>query len=153
MINPAYARVCLQRKAIDIGRSEIRKSGLRNVDYNDPQGIVFVETNLASRPSNNEGYINVRIKEIVNLFEKGSDEWKLIIATGYLVENIEQLEDEFNEMYQQLPEDKKRMLDEYPAHKKYTKKIITKVFLDKDNNSGSMRIVDRNIQQKRCLVM
>lgn len=155
--NPAYIRTCLRNKAIDIGRSEIRKtSGLRNVDYSDPRGIVFVETNLnlASRPERPEsdGYMNVRIEEIINLFEKGSDEWRLVVATGYLVGNIEQLEDEFNEMYQQLPEDKKKMLDEHPVHKKYTKKLITKVFLDKDNNSGSMRIVDRNIRQKRCLI-
>jgi len=132
-----------QNKAIDIIRASGRKNDcLRNVDYSDPIGQVFVESNMSDPTTK----IDDSALEILELIEALPEkERNFVIVKGYLKGNLECLKEKYENLYNALEETEKEKIDN---DSKILDDTILKVFLKIKTgvNSGSARGIKNNLK-------
>lgn len=146
-----------------------KMGGIETVDMKDP----LVEKSLTTRPSGLNYNVSADAKcyqyvdpsfnqansrdpydtasssdnvlELLN--HLGVRERKFVVAKGYLYGNIEDYRDEYNQMYSELTDDKKKELDD--CSKPGSDDIIMKVFLNikTGTNSGTVRSIKTNIRR------
>ena len=145
MDNMAMATKIMVNKAIDLSRKDWRQNnGICSVDYADPTQEIFVNSNSMSAPSQNEGYENIRIQEMLDTLP--SRERRYVVVKTYLTEGLDCLKSEFDSIFDTLSSEDQDTFLNYD--KKITEDFILKIFMKikTGSNSGTIRGMKTNIR-------
>lgn len=143
-----FMKKVLVNKAIDISRKNWN-SQYRNIDTDFSDSIVtneIIPDMMANHKTPDSDFIEIEIIEILSDLKK-IDERAYIyaISKGYLNGNLIFLENQFNELFDKLSNEDKKLISN---KSKYTDDIILKVFckLKTGTNSGTARIIKRIVK-------
>lgn len=146
-------RTILKYRSTDLCRKWAgERNPLLSVDYSDPLGELFLETNIntiGTYHSDIESIDNkVTVELLINTLEKGSRERKFAVCKAYLIEGYEFLEDEYMTYYNKLTLEQKTALHNC---KSFSDDFIIKNFIGvkTGTNSGSARILKNNLKAWR----
>lgn len=140
-----WATRCLVNCAIDVCRKSYKDNVLRQVDYDDALGEIFVNTNRRSSEYNyNKAYDNNLVLQMIAKLPRR--ERIFAIVKGYLCEDLEVLESEYKEIYLNLPDDVKNVVK---SSSRITDDLVLKYFLGIKTgvNSGSARTLKSNLKK------